>query len=43
MKYDWTIMVSIGNEKLWVQILTGAWKNLEDTSGIHKKYIRIWT
>ena len=36
MKYDWTIMVSIGNEKLWVQILTGAWKNLEDTSGIHK-------
>ena len=43
MKYDWTIMVTIGNVKLRVQILTGAWKNPEDTSGIHKKFIRIRT
>ena len=41
MKYDWTIIVGIENEKLRVIITTGAWKNLEDTSGIHKKYTGI--
>ena len=42
MKYDWTIIVGIGNEKLRVLVTTGAWKNLEDTSRIHIKYTGIW-
>ena len=41
MKYDWTIIVGIGNEKLRVLITMGAWKNLEDTSRIHIKYTGI--